>query len=1077
VGRLVELGLQSSSADTLYERGFFRAFDSYGRMLYQRDRLSNHNNGDNLSNQVSFTYDPLTGLPLKMIDREIEQAPGEFGPLTPGGSHVTRIYETHLQHDLLDRVTRIDQMPEGLAGDPVSHKYFHDSLGSLVRFQDTLTAELQWVFDGLGDVRARTEKGVLGGLITTTTDIDYVTGLVTRTDAENRVSRFYHDKAWRLDKQELPGAVAGSPSFSHDFVYDAASRLTNVINGNGANITREYDAAGRLKKQWVWPTQYHSIFATKEEYDYNDYGNEWKARTYASAIPNEVLLAEVWLNEDGFGRRTSETFMFGWFLRNVGSLYTVAGGAQDFLARRGVHVTDTPDVARQLDGLGRTWQYGGATAGNPDEWVARYRYVGRRVRERQQGKQTTDAWLLTADHEWDSLRRLDKLTTNRIAGNVQLSRFEHTFDIEGHLKKRKRDRIGGTGQPAGAGDWFKLDEYYRLAGAKLGVSAAQFGGDNNTDAQFNAVTSYQRSIDYSPAAGPLDKAQNRHLVNDEDGGVITSTAYAVNANSHRYDSVGGVPLVYDNEGNLVFDGTYRYVYDFKNRLSEVYLYVPAQGEQALSSGTGSRSASGARTRPRYLVPRERLDRIYARGRDRFAAAMRTREGLRNLGRTGVLADQNSSTAVVEGNYEVVAFYGYDPFNRRIIRALANEPPIYSTWDSWREVAEYSSANNSVPAIRNFVWGNRLDEMIRYSRRPVGVTTWEHFYPQQDHQESVDMLVDGSGVPKEKCEYDPFGNVRVFTWDSGTGTWNTTWAYTSSVGNPYLFTGRRFDVETGIGYYRNRYYSPNLGRFLTGDALGLWEDQHAVGNPYQYSGNSPAFLLDPYGLQITSGQANAALKNQQETAGGSGYSVTVHVNPPGGNPGAGRGSTWRGDVGHAWLELRAPGGNRMSFGLYSGYGTLTEERGSSQRGGSRSSGSNGSSKPGSNSSARSGSSGSGEAVPVINPNTNGHLRSNDRPAEGHVSVNVPLSSDQFNALFRWIFNQFTASFGCSLPYSLFPDIDGTGENCSSWATEGLRRALGRDDPFGQFLDEAPSRGLSDAHSPGGLALAILLATSI
>jgi hypothetical protein len=79
-------------------------------------------------------------------------------------------------------------------------------------------------------VRARTEKGVLGGLITTTTEIDYFTGLVTRTDAENRVSRFYHDKAWRLDKQELPGAVAGSPSFSHDFVYDAASRLERVAD-------------------------------------------------------------------------------------------------------------------------------------------------------------------------------------------------------------------------------------------------------------------------------------------------------------------------------------------------------------------------------------------------------------------------------------------------------------------------------------------------------------------------------------------------------------------------------------------------------------------------------------------------------------------------------------------------------------------------------------------------------------------------------------------------------------------------------------------------------------------------------
>jgi hypothetical protein len=331
VGRLVELGLQSSSADMQYTRGFMRAFDSYGRMTYQRDRLSDFSNAAGpLSNQVSFTYDPLTGLPLKMIEREIEQAPGEFGPLTPGGSHVTRIFETHLQHDLLDRVTRVDQMPEGLAGDPVSHKYFHDSLGSLVRFQDTLTAELQWVFDGLGDVRARTEKGVLGGLITTTTEIDYVTGLVTRTDAENRVSRFYHDKAWRLDKQELPGAVAGSPSFSHDFVYDAASRLERVINGNGAVIERGYDQAGRLKNQWVRPTPHHSVLATWEEYDYNNFGNVSKARTYMGEVPHKVLLAEVWLNEDGFGRRTSEFFIFGWFQRNVNSSYGAVGGAEDF---------------------------------------------------------------------------------------------------------------------------------------------------------------------------------------------------------------------------------------------------------------------------------------------------------------------------------------------------------------------------------------------------------------------------------------------------------------------------------------------------------------------------------------------------------------------------------------------------------------------------------------------------------------------------------------------------------------------------------------------------------------------------
>ncbi|MBA7658533.1 hypothetical protein ES703_66489 [subsurface metagenome] len=36
---------------------------------------------------------------------------------------------------------------------------------------------------------------------------------------------------------------------------------------------------------------------------------------------------------------------------------------------------------------------------------------------------------------------------------------------------------------------------------------------------------------------------------------------------------------------------------------------------------------------------------------------------------------------------------------------------------------------------------------------------------------------------------------------------------SSLGNPYLFTGRRYDSETGLYYYRARYYKPSIGRFL------------------------------------------------------------------------------------------------------------------------------------------------------------------------------------------------------------------------------------------------------------------------
>ena len=42
---------------------------------------------------------------------------------------------------------------------------------------------------------------------------------------------------------------------------------------------------------------------------------------------------------------------------------------------------------------------------------------------------------------------------------------------------------------------------------------------------------------------------------------------------------------------------------------------------------------------------------------------------------------------------------------------------------------------------------------------------------------------------------------------------------SLVGNPYFFTGRRFDSETSLYYYRARFYSPEIGRFLQTDPIG------------------------------------------------------------------------------------------------------------------------------------------------------------------------------------------------------------------------------------------------------------------
>jgi RHS repeat-associated protein len=94
--------------------------------------------------------------------------------------------------------------------------------------------------------------------------------------------------------------------------------------------------------------------------------------------------------------------------------------------------------------------------------------------------------------------------------------------------------------------------------------------------------------------------------------------------------------------------------------------------------------------------------------------------------------------------------------------------------------------------------------------------------------SVIALTDDTGVVRTTYTYDPFGNVTV----SG-----------ETSDNPFQYTGREND-GIGLYYYRARYYSPELQRFISEDPIRL-----AGGdvNYYAYVGNNPVNWIDPLGL--------------------------------------------------------------------------------------------------------------------------------------------------------------------------------------------------------------------------------------
>jgi RHS repeat-associated protein len=109
-----------------------------------------------------------------------------------------------------------------------------------------------------------------------------------------------------------------------------------------------------------------------------------------------------------------------------------------------------------------------------------------------------------------------------------------------------------------------------------------------------------------------------------------------------------------------------------------------------------------------------------------------------------------------------------------------------------------------------------------------------YYYHFDGLGSVVALSNSNGDSCQSYEYSAYGQVAASDPNFLT--------------NPYMFTGRRFDIETGLYYYRARYYNPHIGRFMQTDPVGYGDGI----NWYLYCRNNPLAFVDPSGLNPTFG---------------------------------------------------------------------------------------------------------------------------------------------------------------------------------------------------------------------------------
>ncbi|MFH0786371.1 MAG: RHS repeat-associated core domain-containing protein [Pseudomonadota bacterium] len=170
---------------------------------------------------------------------------------------------------------------------------------------------------------------------------------------------------------------------------------------------------------------------------------------------------------------------------------------------------------------------------------------------------------------------------------------------------------------------------------------------------------------------------------------------------------------------------------------------------------------------------------------------------------------------------LVARYKYDPFGRRIEKEVNGKISRY-VYDKENIIAEYDGSGN----IRaRYTHNLMLDDPLAVEQ---GGKT---YYYHKDGLGSVAELTNSLGMVVKSYRYKSFGE-RVFLFELGP------------LHQPYTFTSREYDPESGFYYYRARYYDPKAGRFISRDPIGF---QGGDTNFYRYVGNNPVNWVDPLGL--------------------------------------------------------------------------------------------------------------------------------------------------------------------------------------------------------------------------------------
>jgi RHS repeat-associated protein len=190
--------------------------------------------------------------------------------------------------------------------------------------------------------------------------------------------------------------------------------------------------------------------------------------------------------------------------------------------------------------------------------------------------------------------------------------------------------------------------------------------------------------------------------------------------------------------------------------------------------------------------------------------------------------QNRLTGGTSSNGDGFTF-AYDARNRCVARTI-NGATWLNVWDGWKLLSELDSSGAEQA---RYIFGPGFDEALcRISS--AGASYYHH-----DKLGSTVALTDINGGLIERTAYDAYGTPAFFDASGSV-------VAASPSGNRLLFTGREWFASLSLNDHRNRYYAPEIGRWLNRDLIG----ERGGFNLYSYARNKPVTRIDSRGLSDT-----------------------------------------------------------------------------------------------------------------------------------------------------------------------------------------------------------------------------------